>query len=122
MDESEARARIEDETAWQEAPALSRAEVDRLLARARVVDAGGRWPGDDGYLPTYSERSVNRAIAAGFRVKAAKVAGQEDVRAGSAAAQRSQKAEALSRQARRYAGPGVITLTTALVEADPWTP
>lgn len=112
MTEAEARALIEDETAWNSAPALSVVEVDRLLERARVTDALGLEPEDVGYVPTYTTSSVNSAIAQGFRMKAAKVAGQFDVRAGEVEAKRSQQNMMLARRAASAGGIGSITITT----------
>jgi hypothetical protein len=117
MTEAEARARIEDETQWATAPALSVAEVDRLLARARVTDENGVEPDDDGYIATYTLPSVAYAVAMGFRMKAAKVAGQYDLRAGDVDLKRSQQVAQLSRRASALGGIGTITLTTALSEA-----
>lgn len=118
MTEAEARARIEDATQWQASPALTAEEVDRLVARARVADADDVAPGDDGYIATFTEASLNAAIRDGFLMKAAKVAGQEDVSAGGASARRSQKADALRRQGQGYAGIGAVTLTTATALAS----
>ena len=117
MTGAEARARIEDETAWNSAPALTTAEVDRLLSRARATDANGVEPGGSGYVATYTTSSVNAAIAMGFRMKAAKVAGQFDVKAGDVEAKRSQQAAILGRRASAAGGIGCITLTTAVAEA-----
>ncbi len=117
----EARALIEDETQWRAAPALSAAEVDRLLSRARVTDANGYEPDAVGYTDTYSLASVNGSIAMGWRMKAGKVAGAYDVKAGDAEAKLSQQVDALSGRARGYrsgaGGIGTITLTTAIAEA-----
>lgn len=124
MTEAEARARIEDLTQWQAAPALSEAEVDRLLARALTTDDAGYEPGDDGYTDTYTHASVNAAIGMGWEMKAAKVAGQYDVKAGDVEAKRSQQIAALTGRARAFnvrggvGGIGTITLTTAIAEAD----
>lgn len=120
MTTAEARALIEDETQWASAPALSVAEVDRLLARALITDENGYEPDDVGYTATYSLASVNAAIAMGWRMKAGKVAGAYDVKAGDAEAKLSQQVGALSGRARGYramGGVGSITLTTAIAEA-----
>lgn len=117
MTEAEARARIEDETAWDSAPALTVAEVDRLLERAQVTDENGLEPEEVGYVPTYTTQSVYAVVAMGFRMKAAKVAGQYDLKAEDVDLKRSQQYTALSRSARSAGGVGSITLTTALSEA-----
>lgn len=117
MTEAEARALIEDETAWSSAPALSIAEVDRLLERARITDEAGLEPDEIGYVPTYDQSSVNAAIAMGFRMKAAKVSGQYDLRAGDVDMKRSQSAAILGRRAMSAGGIGTITMSTVLSDA-----
>lgn len=77
MTAEEARARIEDETQWQSAPALTIGEVDRLTERAVV--AGG------------DEIAVSSQIAAGWRMKAGKA--KYDIKTGTTHAERSQLAE-----------------------------
>lgn len=116
MTEAEARARIEDETQWQAAPALTSDEVDRLVLRARVTDAYGVEPDGSGYVTTYTTASVNSVVAMGFRMKAAKVSGQFDVKAGDVEAKRSQQSAMLSRRAGAVGGLGVITLVPAGAE------
>lgn len=108
MDAATARARIEDETQWQAAPALTAPEVDRLLTRAAVVQM------DD--TIDYPASSVRAAIAAGWRMKAGKAAGQFDVKAGDVAADRSQIVAMCLRMAARYASVGTLTAGTALGE------
>lgn len=106
MTAAEARARIEDDTQWQSAPALSAAEVDRLLARA---EAGG-----------LSEDAVARAVAAGWRMKAGKA--QYDVKAGTTEAKRSQMAEIALDMAREHdpagTGFGGATMDVGFVARD----
>lgn len=113
MTAAEARALIEDETQWTVAPTLSVSEVDRLLERARVTDDSGLEPGETGYVDTYSQSGVNAAIAMGFRMKAAKVAGKVDLKAGDVSLARSQAFTALSRRAASAGGIGSLTTTTA---------
>lgn len=113
MIEAEARARIEDETAWNQAPALTTAEVDRLLAAARVTDAAGLEPDAVGYVDTWDEASVYRSVAMGFRWKAAKVSGKVDLKAGDVSLARSQAATMLARRAASAGGIGSLTITTA---------
>lgn len=94
MTTTEARAWIEDETQWQSAPALTAAEVDRLLLRARVPDVTGRLPDATGYLDAYAGTSLHRAAAAGWRMKGAKVVAEYDAGAGDGIyAKRSRVAE-----------------------------
>ncbi len=117
MTEAEARARIEDETAWNTAPALSVVEVDRLLAAARVTDTAGKKPGEVGYVNTYTLVSAYASVAMGLRWKSSKVAGQYDLSAGDVDLKRSQAYTNLARRASAAGGIGTITLTTALAEA-----
>ncbi len=97
-----ARQRIEDDTQWQAAPALTTAEVDRLLLRARSVDVNGVLPDATGYVTTYSEWSVRAATAAGWLMKAGKV--QPDVKAGDVGLERSQQFDFCRRQAAYFGG------------------
>lgn len=73
MTEQEARAALEAMVAHDQEPALTSAEVDRLLAGARRADAAGLGPHEDGWTPTYD---LNSAAAQGWRIKAGKVAGR----------------------------------------------
>lgn len=124
MNEADARALLEDRLQPDVAPVISEAEVDRLLARARVTDAAGLLPDEEGYEPTYTSVSVFASVAEGFDMKAAKVAGLTDVKAGTVEAKRSQAAGLLSDQAARYRlgaaepqrGIGSITLSTLLYD------
>lgn len=117
MTEAEARALLEDGTQWQSDPALTSAEIDRLLARARVTDLYGVEPDGSGYVDTWTVASVNAQIAAGWNMKSGRFASSAfDVKAGDVEAKRSQKLAALRAQARSYGGGsiGSITLTTGL--------
>lgn len=119
MTEAEARALLEDGTQWQADPALSSAEVDRLLARARVTDINGVEPDGTGYVATWTISSIDGQIARGWKMKTGKAAGAGfDVKAGDVEAKRSQRVAALAAQARRYGsgGIGVITLVPAGAE------
>lgn len=121
MTAAEARAAIEHLTQWQADPALTSAEVDWLLTQALTTDAAGAAPGDAAYADTYTTASVNHAVALGFDLKAAKVAGAYDVKAGGAEARLSQQATQLAARGRRYraaGGIGSIALTTAIAEAS----
>lgn len=121
MTTAEARARIEDDTQWQIAPALTAQEVDRLVARAQVADAAGLVPGATGYVGTYTAASVLLATATGWDWKAAKAV-KFDVKAGSTEAKRSQVYEMCLRQAARFraaadgwsSGIGSVRVVTAL--------
>lgn len=118
MTDAEARALLEDGTQWQADPALTVAEIDRLLARARVTDENYVEPDGTGYVDTWTVGSINAQVAEGWKMKAGRFAASAfDVKAGDVEAKRSQKLAALSAQARRYSGGslGVITLTTGLV-------
>jgi len=73
LTEAEARADIERMTAFSAEPALTTAEVGRLVALAKRVDAAGLKPGTVGWTPTWDRYA---SVAEGWRWKAAKVAGQ----------------------------------------------
>jgi CRISPR/Cas system-associated protein Csm6 len=116
MTEAEARALLEDGTQWQSDPALTVAEVDRLLARARVTDINFVEPDGVGYIDTWTVGAINAQVAEGWRMKAGRIAGSAfDVKAGDVEAKRSQRHAALLRQAGGGGSIGVITLTTGLV-------
>ncbi len=118
MTTAEARARIEDDTQWQATPALVTAEVDRLLGRAKVMDAMGLVPGVAGYVETYTEASVNGAVALGWRWKQGKVAADFDV-SGDVGAKLSQQFDMCEKMARRYerGSGGVGSLSIVPVNA-----
>lgn len=117
MNEATARARLRIDVQADLAPALTVAEVDDLLLRTRVTDAAGVDPEDAGYVPTWSDSSVNRAIAAGLRIKAAKVLVEFDVAIdGGGRFQRSQKQKQLLDMAAIYdrkAGGGITSVSVA---------
>lgn len=97
-----ARQRIEDDTQWQAAPALTTVEVDRLLLRARAIDVNDVLPDETGYITTYTYLSVRAAIAAGWLMKAGKA--QPDVKAGDVGLERSQQFRFCRSQAAVYGG------------------
>lgn len=107
MTTAESRARIEDDTQWTAAPALSTAEVDRLLGRSQVMDLYGYVPGAISYTATYTKASVNGAVALGWRWKQGKVAADFDV-SGDVGAKLSQQFDMCERMARRYERSGGV--------------
>ncbi len=103
MTAAEARARIEDDVQWQADPALTTPEVDRLLARARVVDAAGVAPGGTGYADPYTAASLDRAVALGWEWKAGRLAGEAFDVSGDVGAKLSQQIANCERMADRFA-------------------
>jgi len=122
VNQTEARARIEDDTQWQTAPALSSGEVDRLVTRALAADSLGRNPGDTGYVNTWTERSVRFAVAVGWQWKAGKAIALTDVQVGDVrvSGRSGLHAQCLA-MARRFGGGQISsmgTLTTPTVLSD----
>lgn len=122
MDSTEAQARIEEDTQWQTAPALSSGEIARLVLRARTTDSLGRNPGDTGYVATYTDRSVRSATAVGWQWKAGKAIALTDVAVGDVrvSGRGNQHGYCLA-MARRFGGgqtAGLGTLTTPTVLSD----
>ena len=62
-------------TAWDIAPALTDAELDELLVKASLADAGNIAPLGAGWSPTYD---LNAAAAAGWLIKAGRASGLAD--------------------------------------------
>lgn len=122
MNAAEAQARIEEDTQWQSAPALSSGEIARLLLRARTTDSAGREPGDAGYVATYTERSVRAAIAVGWQWKAGKAIALTDVAVGDVRVSgRGNLHGYCLAMARRFGGgqiAGIGTLTTPTVLSE----
>ncbi len=119
MTTAEARARIETDTQWKAVPVLTEPELVQLVGRARVADGAGLRPGAVGYVDTFTESSLNRAVAAGWLIKAGRVAGNFDLAAGDGVSlKRGDVHRFCKDQAaiyRRLAGAslGVLTLTAA---------
>lgn len=118
MNATEARAYLEDHLRWQDAPVLTLAEVDRLMARVvKSTDANGLEPGDAGYVTTYTATNVDREVGKGWLMKAGKVAGQYGVAVGGGTRfDRQQQYEHCTAMARQYGAGGrigVVALTTS---------
>lgn len=97
MTTAEARNLLERFTQVAQAPVLSTAEVDDLLAMARVKDVAGVVPGATGYVATYVTASLRQVAAEGWRWKAGKA--KFDVKAGSTDVKRMQLFEMCLRMA-----------------------
>lgn len=69
MDENEARDYLAFHLRWDMEPALDEVEKLRLLEYARAVDANGLSPGGAGYVTTYTDLSVDRAVLLGGQWK-----------------------------------------------------
>lgn len=104
MTEAEARARLESMLAWSSDPALTVAEVDDLLLQSRRADVYGVPPTYAGWVPTYSFAS---AAAAGWRLKAAKVAAEFSFTSDGQTHNRNEVFEMCLKMADRYARGGV---------------
>ncbi len=102
MTAAEARARLQRHTQADQAPALTAAEVDDLLAMARVADAAGVAVDAVGYLETWTDAGLEAAAVMGWLWKAGKA--KFDVKAGTTEAKRSQVAEMCRQMAAEYRG------------------
>lgn len=92
MERDAARDRLERMVAKDSAPALSDQDIEKLLDDARRPDLYGRGPDDANWVGTYD---LNAAAAAGFRMKAAKVAGDFDFSADGASFDKGKVAKQL---------------------------
>lgn len=99
MTEAEARARLERMVQASEAPALTTAEVDDLVALAARPDIAGLLRGVTGWIPTWD---LTAAVAEGWRWKAAKAARDYDFSADGQTFARSQQRQAFLEMAGQY--------------------
>lgn len=104
MDEAAATARLRAMTDSDTEPRLTVDDLAMLLEDARLADAQGRAPGDDGYVPSWH---LPAAAAAGWRLKAGRVAGKVDASADGGSLKRSQAHAHCLAMARLYAAQGV---------------
>lgn len=115
MTEAEARARLESMVAWSVAPALTVAEVNDLLNQARRADADGLAPSDTGWTPTWHLAS---AAAAGWRIKAGKVAHEFSFASDGQTHNRNEVLDMCLKMADRYARGAVGSIP--LLKDDPY--
>ena len=71
MNEAEVRARVVVRARTSERPALTDAEVDQLVADAKIADAAGRAPDHPDWTPTFDSWG---AVADAWRMKAGRCA------------------------------------------------
>jgi len=103
VDEATARLRLERMVAWDQTPALTVEEMDRLLDLARRADEEGREPGDADWVPTWA---LGPAAAEGWTWKAARVAGHYDFNADGSSLSKSQVMAHCLRMAEVFGGAG----------------
>src|SRR5687768_11933327 len=110
MDDAAARTRIAQRTASDREPLLTEDELDDLVAAARRPDPDGLVFGEDGYVEKWD---LNAAIAEGWGMKAAKVAGDFDYSDDAGSYSRQQVYEMCKRQEADYRkrALGSITLS-----------
>jgi hypothetical protein len=84
-------------------PILDVETIDELLARSLVRDSAARWPGEVGYEDTHD---LNRAAARGWRMKAARVAGDYDLDVDGKGLKRSEMVASFLTMAKAYASLG----------------
>lgn len=111
----EAYARLRALTEAETEPLLEPLELEELLRANQIADSLGNPPGADGYIGTFA---VNRAVAEGWRRKAAKLVGKTDVNADDGAVKRSQEYKHALEMARLYSRMGlhVAHLTAARID------
>ena len=103
-DATTARALLEDALAWETAPALTEAQVDRAFALASSLD-------DDGVTVLYTSADLNKAAAWGWNVKAAAATAEyEELRAASGATLKRELADQCKQMAIAY-GTGTLSVT-----------
>lgn len=84
LDATAATAALKAMTAWDTAPILTEGELAIHLALAQVEDEAGVLPDEDGYVPTYTYRSLRGAAVSVLRQKVAELSADAfDVGGGS---------------------------------------
>lgn len=99
MPQSEAFLWLQEAVAATDEPVLSDSAVERLLREHATADAYGAEPFSDGWEPTWD---LDAAAAAGWQLKAGRVASQHDFNADGVNANRSQMYEHCVTMAERY--------------------
>lgn len=102
-----------------EEPVLDDPTLQALLDDARVPDTFGRYISDPEYEVTYD---VNRAIAAAWTVKAAKVAAGYNFTVENKSFNRSEMYDHFINQARMFAAKAYPTSIGFSVPASDWMP
>jgi hypothetical protein len=99
---------LETMTQAQMDPKLSLDDLQMILQNAQRADANGRSPSDVNWQPTYD---LNAAAAEGWRLKAAKVAGDFNFRSPDGSSyDRSQVMEHCERMAKHYASRIIVNV------------
>lgn len=96
---TEARARLVAMLQPDSVPTLTSAEVDLLLEMAKRTDAYGVEYDETGWEPTWN---LSSAAADGWAMKAAKVASEFNVEAGSVKANRNEVYQACMDMSKRF--------------------
>lgn len=96
-------------------PVLTGAEVTDLLDRFRVLDGYGLRPGDANWTGTWA---LNAAAAEGWRMKAARAAGDFDFSADGASYSKAQVMAHCNEMERRFADLDVGVLAIAPPPSD----
>ena len=118
MDRATALSRLRPMVAADQRPALSDSDLGGLLDGARARDSLGRYHGDAGWAETYD---LNRAAMEGWRLKAAKVAGDFSFQADNASYSKGEVLASMERMVAMYAQK-VQGSTGSPVERDyDWT-
>jgi hypothetical protein len=108
--EEEARTDLESMLAWDQVPALTTEEVDRLLEKAKVADVYGLAPADTGWTETWD---LNRAAAIGWIWKAGKAAHMYSFQEHDRSFTRSDLIKHCQQMATQYKRRVVSTLTVS---------
>lgn len=114
MDEAGALARLRSMTGGPDArPVLSDEELGNLLEDYRTADTDGLGPQDDDYTPTWA---LNAAAAAGWRLKAGRVAGDFTFSADGSSFSKGEVLAKCAEMADRYAALDVGSILVAQTE------
>lgn len=101
MNTAEALDAVDDLCPFDDDPALSVSQQDRLLKLAATVDDEGRTPIDEEWTPTYDMRGVYFAARDGWIMKKARVAGRFDFSTDGQMFKRSQFSDHCDEMVRR---------------------
>lgn len=110
MTADEALAELQSMLDNATAPVLTDDEMGALLAKCKLVDSSGLAPSDTEWDPTWD---LNRGAAAGWRLKAGKVAALHDYETVGLKLSRDQMRQGCLEMAREYARK--IAASTPLV-------
>lgn len=112
--EATARRRLVAKLAPDMEPALTAADIDDLLTRARRMDTAGLYPSEDGYVATWTHASLDAAASEGWEIRAARCFDDIDFGEDGQRFNEAQRHKACLDMAKLYRrGAGSVTLSSA---------